>query len=263
MFRIKKKRGRPKKKTTNTCGRSNGSLKQIIKVDTTTATTPRGRKKEKISNPLRSSLRTRSIIQNEIIPKIGLVPIKKLIMTPNFYEEEVTSPEKLDQLLSSESEEDENSWWSKCKPKDDDEWQTEQEKKLKALKERLLLLEEMKKQKKLQRSSPARVSCTECDKTFIKNDVLKVHMRTHTGSRPYSCKICQKSFTRRTHLKQHALIHSGSTPYICNAIVNGVVCGKAFAQKPGLIGHRKGHSGVLPPLSKVSIDLLLRGVNYE
>ncbi|KAJ6662956.1 hypothetical protein lerEdw1_010777 [Lerista edwardsae] len=45
--------------------------------------------------------------------------------------------------------------------------------------------------------------CIHCNAKFVHNYDLKNHMRIHTGIRPYQCKFCYKSFTRSDHLHRH------------------------------------------------------------
>ena len=46
--------------------------------------------------------------------------------------------------------------------------------------------------------------CTICGKACSKSSSLTVHMRTHSGDRPYTCTTCGQAFSRSGNLAVHS-----------------------------------------------------------
>ncbi|XP_029381574.1 zinc finger protein 281-like [Echeneis naucrates] len=78
-----------------------------------------------------------------------------------------------------------------------------------------------------------RFICSVCKKTYATSQNLEVHMRIHTGERPFSCSQCGKKFTQSAHLKSHLSVHSGERPYACT------FCARSFIVKYSLKLHMK------------------------
>ena len=70
-----------------------------------------------------------------------------------------------------------------------------------------------------------------CKNSYSNQSRLLIHIRTHSGFKPYICPICKKSFNEKGNLKTHIGFHSNERPYKCN------YCDKSYKTN----GHLKDH----------------------
>ncbi|EED12537.1 C2H2 transcription factor (Azf1), putative [Talaromyces stipitatus ATCC 10500] len=81
-----------------------------------------------------------------------------------------------------------------------------------------------------------------CGKLFTQKTHLDIHLRAHTGIKPFKCSepSCGQRFSQLGNLRTHERRHTGERPFTCEE------CGKAFAQKGNVRAHMFTHAKAKP-----------------
>uniref|UniRef100_A0A915I8N0 C2H2-type domain-containing protein n=1 Tax=Romanomermis culicivorax TaxID=13658 RepID=A0A915I8N0_ROMCU len=64
--------------------------------------------------------------------------------------------------------------------------------------------------------------CHICNKHLATVSSRNLHMRIHTGERPFACNVCGKAFTQNVHLRSHISVHTGAKPHVCKLCNKGM-----------------------------------------
>ncbi|XP_042308793.1 zinc finger protein 239-like [Sceloporus undulatus] len=86
-------------------------------------------------------------------------------------------------------------------------------------------------------SQTKQLQCPVCGEILKYKSQFNIHLRVHTGGKPYKCMHCGKSFSQKAHLHSHQKTHTGEKPYKC------MECGKSFSHNGNLHIHQKTSPG--------------------
>lgn len=87
-------------------------------------------------------------------------------------------------------------------------------------------------------TEPTKFSCVTCSKFFPSKAHVSIHMRVHTGEKPFKCDFCPERFIQNNALQRHVVVHERFCDYACDQ------CSASYERKGSLTSHQRCHGEI-------------------
>ncbi|KAE8608848.1 hypothetical protein XENTR_v10011631 [Xenopus tropicalis] len=94
----------------------------------------------------------------------------------------------------------------------------------------------------------------QCKKSCPSASSLEIHMRSHSGERPFVCLICLSAFTTKANCERHLKVHTDTLNGVCHG------CGFISTTRDILYSHLVTNHMVCQPGSKVDVYPVVKAV---
>lgn len=103
------------------------------------------------------------------------------------------------------------------------------------------------------------VDCAVCAKHFQLKRRLQIHMRVHTGERPFACTDCPKRFANQYNYSVHRRVHTGDRPFPCPLphCSRGFTTKQAAAMHAAAKSHPPGPGDDIPAAPTINNGLIM------